>query len=138
MPDFFVPADTTGRSTWFEQLYQKQLIYQYGFQYSDQHRETLLKLGNAKEISDYLDREKIMDSFVKFAASRGVPADQGGLQQSGDIINTQLKAYIARNILGEEGFYPIIRHIDKTLLKAIEISRQKLLVENVSADTGNK
>jgi carboxyl-terminal processing protease len=56
------------------------------------------------------------------------------LQRSGLIISTQLKAYIARNILGEEGFYPIIQQIDKTLLKAIEISRQNLLVEN----TGNQ
>jgi carboxyl-terminal processing protease len=34
-------------------------------------------------------------------------------------------------MIGDEGFYPIIQQIDKTLLKAIEISRQNLLVENV-------
>lgn len=131
MPDFFVPADTTGNSGYFEKLYQKQLVYQYAFQYSDQQREKLSRLGSAREIADYLDREKITESFVRYAASRGVPADPGGLQQSGTIITTQLKAYIARNILGEEGFYPIIQQIDKTLLKAIDISRQNLLVENV-------
>ncbi len=136
MPDFFVPVDTTGRSTYFEKIYQKQLVYQFGFQYADQHRETLLKLGNALEIANYLDREKILDSFVNYAASRGVPADPGGLRQSGYIIGTQLKAYIARNILGEEGFYPIIQQIDKTLLKAIEITRQNLLVENVNGNGG--
>lgn len=134
MPDYFVPADTTGRSAWFEKLFQKQLVYQFGFQYADEHRETLLKQGSALEIANYLDQEKILEQFVRYAASQGVPADQGGLQQSGLIISTQLKAYIARNILGEEGFYPIIQQIDKTLLKAIEISRQNLLVEN----TGNR
>jgi carboxyl-terminal processing protease len=55
-----------------------------------------------------------------------------GLKESGQVINTQLKAYIARNILGEEGFYPIIKQIDKTLLKAIEISQKNLLVENLT------
>ena len=134
MPDYFVPADTTGRSAWFEKLFQKQLVYQFGFQYADEHRETLLKQGSALEIANYLDQEKILEQFVRYAGSQGVPADQGGLQQSGLIISTQLKAYIARNILGEEGFYPIIQQIDKTLLKAIEISRQNLLVEN----TGNR
>ncbi|NLX28633.1 MAG: PDZ domain-containing protein [Bacteroidales bacterium] len=131
MPDFFVPADTSGNSDYFERLYQKQLVYQYAFQYSDQHRETLTKLGGAMDIAAYLDKVGILSSFVGFAASRGVPADQEGLRLSGVVIATQLKAYIARNILGEEGFYPIIRDIDKTLLKAIEISRQDLLVENV-------
>lgn len=134
MPDYFVPADTTGRSAWFEKLFQKQLVYQFGFQYADEHRETLLKQGSALEIANYLDQEKILEQFVRYAGSQGVPADQGGLQQSGLIISTQLKAYIARNILGEDGFYPIIQQIDKTLLKAIEISRQNLLVEN----TGNR
>ena len=134
MPDYFVPADTTGRSAWFEKLFQKQLVYQFGFQYADEHRETLLKQGSALEIANYLDQEKILEQFVRYASSQGVPADQWGLQRSGLIISTQLKAYIARNILGEEGFYPIIQQIDKTLLKAIEISRQNLLVEN----TGNQ
>ena len=57
--------------------------------------------------------------------------DSNGLKESGDVINTQLKAYIARNIIGEEGFYPIIKQIDKTLLRAIEISQQNFLVENL-------
>lgn len=131
MPDFFVPADTTGNSTYFEKIYQKQLVYQYAFQYSDQHRESLKKMKQAAEIATYLDNQGILDSFVKYAASKGVPADQNGLKLSGHIISTQLKAYIARNILGEEGFYPIIQQIDKTLLKAIEISHQNLIVENV-------
>ena len=131
MPDFFVPADTTGNSTYFEKIYQKQLVYQYAFQYSDQHRESLKKMKQAAEIATYLDSQGILDSFVRYAASKGVPADQNGLKLSGHIISTQLKAYIARNILGEEGFYPIIQQIDKTLLKAIEISHQNLLVENV-------
>ena len=131
MPDFFVPADTTGNSTYFEKIYQKQLVYQYAFQYSDQHRESLKKMKQAAEIATYLDSQGILDSFVRYAASKGVPADQNGLKLSGHIISTQLKAYIARNILGEEGFYPIIQQIDKTLLKAIEISHQNLIVENV-------
>jgi len=60
-----------------------------------------------------------------------VPSDPKGLKESGEIIKTQIKAYIARNILGEEGFYPIIQQIDKTLLKAIDISHQNLLVESL-------
>jgi len=131
MPDFFIPADTSGRSDYFEKIYQKGLIYQFAFQYSDQSRETLKKLGSAHEIGEYLEKQKILDRFVRYAETRGVPADPAGIKVSGMIINTQLKAYIARNILGEEGFYPIIQDIDKTLLKAIEISHQSLLVENV-------
>ena len=131
MPDFFVPADTIGRSDYFDLIYQKGLVYQFAFLYSDQNRKTLEKLRGAAEIAGYLEQQNILDQFTRYAAEKGIPADKAGLNVSGFIIKTQLKAYIARNILGEEGFYPIIQDIDKTLQKAIEISRQNLLAENL-------
>jgi len=36
------------------------------------------------------------------------------------LIHTQVKAYIARNILDNKGFYPIWEQIDTTLRYAIE------------------
>ena len=131
MPDIFVPADTSGRSEYFNKVAQRGLVYQYAFQYTDQYRDQLKRFITVSEMEKWLDRQNLMDGFVKYAAGKGVPANQGGLRVSGQIIETQLKAYIARNILGEEGFYPIIQQIDKTLLKAIEVSRQNLLVENL-------
>lgn len=129
MPDIFVPADTAGRSSYFNRIYQQGTVYQFAFQYSDQHREYLNTLKTAAEIEKWLDNQKVLDSFTRFAAGKGIPYDAAGLKASGHIIETQVKAYIARNILGEEGFYPIIQQIDKTLQKAIEVSRQcKLLV----------
>ena len=131
MPDIFVPADTTGRSDYFNKIYQRGLVYQFAFQYSDQHRAYLNTLKSAAEVEKWLDNQKILDSFIRFAAGKGIPYDAEGIRISGNIISTQVKAYISRNILGEEGFYPIIQQIDKTLQKAIEVSRQNLLVENI-------
>ena len=131
MPDFFVPVDTSGNSDYFDAIYRKGLIYTYAFTYADQNREILSKFKKAEEIEIYLEKNNVLNEFVKYAAAKGVPKDENGLKESGLIIKTQLKAYIARNIIGEEGFYPIIRQIDKTLLKAIEISQKNLLVENI-------
>jgi carboxyl-terminal processing protease len=131
MPDFFVPADTSGRSDYFEKIYQKGLVYQYAFHYSDLYRKNLENFTKASEIQEYLEKQNILQDFVSWAATKGVPSDKNGLRISGFIIKTQLEAYIARNIIGEEGFYPIIQEIDKTLLKAVDITRQNLLVENL-------
>lgn len=133
MPDFFVPVDTSGNSEYFNQIYRKGLIYSFAYTYADQHREELSKFTTASELESYLDEKKVLNEFVKNAAEKGIPKDEKGLNESGLIINTQLKAYIARNLIGEEGFYPIIKQIDKTLLKAIEISQKNLLVENINA-----
>jgi len=132
MPDFFVPVDTTGNSEYFTKVYRKGLIYSFAYSYADDHRDKLSTLKNAEEFDNYLDKKDALSDFVKYAESKGIAKDSDGLKVSGTIINTQLKAYIARNIIGEEGFYPIIKKIDKTLLRAIEISRQNLLVENIN------
>ncbi len=131
MPDIFVPADTTGRSDYFDTIYQKGLIYQYSFQYADINRSKLAGMKSAQEIEKYLDQSGVMENFIRYAESKGVASDSNGLKESGRIISTQLKAYIARNIMGEEGFYPIIQQIDNTLLKAIEVSHQDLHVESL-------
>lgn len=133
MPDFFVPVDTTGTSDYFTAIFRKGLIYSFAYAYADSHRDELSKLTVADEFSVYLDKKKALDEFVAYAADKGIKKDNEGLRISRNVINTQLKAYIARNIMGEEGFYPIIKQIDKTLLRAIEVSQQNLLVENVVA-----
>lgn len=46
--------------------------------------------------------------------------DAEGLKTSGRVINAQIKAYIARNILDNKGFYPIWEQIDTTLKYAIK------------------
>lgn len=135
MPDFFVPIDTSGNSEYFNQIYRKGLIYSFAYSYADQHREILLKFTSADQFENYLSKNNALNEFINYANEKGVKKDAEGLKRSGKIIGTQLKAYIARNIMGEEGFYPIIKRIDKTLLRAIEISQKNLLVENTGTET---
>ncbi len=130
-PDIFVPVDTTGYSTYFMKLVQKGTIYQFAYAYADQHRDVLTAFKSPEEIEDYLDKNKVYNELIKFAAGKGIPYNEKDAKESEFIIRTQTKAYIARNILGDDGFYPIIQHIDKTLLKAIDVSKENLLVENV-------
>jgi carboxyl-terminal processing protease len=132
MPDFFVPVDTSGNSEYYNSIYRKGFIYSFAYNYADENRKTLSSLTKADEFDNYLDKNNVLDEFVKYAAGKGIPRDNQGLKTSSLIITTQLKAYIARNIIGEEGFYPIIKKIDNTLLRAIEISKQNLLVENIN------
>jgi len=131
MPDIFVPLDTAGNSDYLNRINRKGLIYTFAYAYADSHRETLSEFSEARQFQKYLAKQPLLEQFVAYAQEKGIPKDAQGMDQSGEIIRTQLKAYIARNIIGEEGFFPIIRQIDKTLQKAIEISKQDLLVENL-------
>lgn len=132
MPDIFVPMDTTGNSEYYNKIYRKGLIYTFAYAYADRNREALSRFTEASEFDNYLANQNLLNEFVEYAAEKGIPKDTAGLKESETIISTQLKAYIARNIIGEEGFYPIISQIDNTLLKAIEIAKKNLLVENLT------
>jgi carboxyl-terminal processing protease len=61
-----------------------------------------------------------MPQFIRYASANNIKEDRAGLRISGDIINVQLEAYIARNILDNKGFYPIWQNIDSTLKFAID------------------
>jgi carboxyl-terminal processing protease len=125
MPDIFVPADTTGNSPYLFKLMQKGLVYQYAFDYADKHREELSRLKSGTEFSNLLKKRSVFNDFVQYAVKNGVPQNDDGLKTSGKIIETQLMAYIARNIIGEEGFYSIISSIDNTLQEAVKTINSK-------------
>jgi carboxyl-terminal processing protease len=119
MPDKFVPLDTSGLSEYFMKV-RNTLIYRFSLKYTETNREALTKFTDSGSLEKYLDRQALLDQFVQFAALNGVKKDPKGLKESGKIIHTQLKAYIARNILDNKGFYPIWTEIDTTLKVAID------------------
>lgn len=120
MPDLFIPADTTGGSLYFNRLRNLSLIYRFALEYSDNNRNELNRLGSPEEFEKYLEDNKIRSVFVEFASANGVKPDPAGLSRSGELIEIQLKAYIARNFLDNDGFYPIWEELDTTLKEAIE------------------
>ncbi len=118
MPDKFIPYDTSGISPYFMKV--RPLIYQFALTYTENNRERLKKYPEADEFEKFLDKQGLLDQFIRYASVNNVKPDQEGLKISGPTIHTQLKAYIARNILDNKGFYPIWEELDVTLKYAIE------------------
>jgi carboxyl-terminal processing protease len=123
MPDFFIPADTLGFSDYYSKITQKGLVYQFALDYADSNRKELSKMNTIGEFENYFQKTNVLNIFVAFAEKKGVKPNQADLNTSSKIIDSQIKAYIARNIIGDQGFFPIIKNIDKTLLEAIEKSK---------------
>jgi carboxyl-terminal processing protease len=120
MPDIFVPLDTLGITDYFIDIRNQGLIYRYSLKYADENRAKLSTLKTPGEFVQYLDKQGILRRFVAYAASEGVREVSREIRTSEKIIRVQLYAFIARNFLEDDGFYPIIQDIDNTLLKAVE------------------
>ncbi len=84
MPDVFVPMDTTGVTDYYVAIRNKGLIYRYSLIYADNHRDALEKLTDYKQIDQYLYKNHVFDSFIKYAAKQGVPRNTKELKVSGE------------------------------------------------------
>ncbi len=120
MPDIFVPVDTTNYSNYLGSVRSKGLIYKYALEYTDNNREKLSEFYNYKTIDNYLNKQKILKSFIVYANKKGVSCDSEVTANSKNFIKTRLKAYIARNIIDDDGYYPIMNSIDEIIKRTIE------------------
>ncbi|MGM0376502.1 MAG: S41 family peptidase, partial [Bacteroidota bacterium] len=121
MPDVFVPRDTSDHSEYYYQLRETGAIYKFALQYSDNHRGQLKKFEDVDALKAHLDDQNITDQLVDFAGNEGVEFNREKFEESRHLIQLETKAYIARNILDNEGFYPIIAEQDEVLQKATEV-----------------
>ena len=120
MPDIFVPLDTNSYHPAISEAIRKDLIRQFAFNYTNQYRSEL----ESQELSNFIaffelninelkNLELYFNSFnVKISIFELSKIDK-------DILTTQIKAYIARNIWNDDGFFPVIHTIDNTFQKAI-------------------
>lgn len=120
MPDVFVPVDTTGTSEYYNRARSLGLMYRFAFHYTDLHRSALEPFTTADQIEGYLDDQDLLPQFVIYAQEKGVQPDYDDIRTSELILEKTIKAYIARNIIDNEGFYPIISDLDHTLKVAID------------------
>lgn len=120
MPDIFVPVDTFGINNLYTSIARRNLIYRFAFEYADRHRAEFTQLESVKALDRYLKQVDVLTEFLNHAKANDIAVKKQELQESRALIQTQLHAYICRNIFGDEAFYPVFLKIDKTVQKAIE------------------
>jgi carboxyl-terminal processing protease len=125
MPDIFVPRDTSEYSPYLNKAMNQGFLYQFAFQYTDSHRELLTKFKSWRELKKYLENQSLLSDFVSFTESKNLKPSPKDMDISKNIITSLLQSYIVRNILGDEGFYPLFYMNDKTVLKAVEELKTK-------------
>ena len=125
VPDIFVARDTTGITSYFIEAANAGLLQSYAFKYCDKNRRTL---SNTKDYSQLLatlpSDDSLLKDFADYAAGHGVVPRWYYINLSRDVIATNIKALIARDILGNQAFYPILNRNDKTIQAALKALNQ--------------
>jgi carboxyl-terminal processing protease len=125
MPDIFVPMDSSLYAKYYEKVRARGLLGRFAFQYADQNRNRLDEFNDYHEMVEYLDLQNLLKHFVAFAEENGLTESNEEIILSQDVLLTSAKALIARFILDNEGYYPIIHQIDPTVQKSLEIFARK-------------
>ncbi|MFC2116284.1 S41 family peptidase [Bacteroidota bacterium] len=121
MPDIFIPVDTTLFTRYFTSVSNRGLIYRFAFKFADKYRSEMIDFTDHRELVKYLRQKDLYKQFVGFAEEKGVSETTEEVILSRHIITTYMHAYIARFILDNMGYYPIIHEIDPNIQKSLDL-----------------
>ncbi len=120
MPDIFIGRDTTLYTPYYNACVNLALTYQFALKYTDEHRAELKKYTDWKALEKHLLKANWMPEFVAFAETKGVKHNPQQLAKSRILLVRLINAYIVRNILGDEGFFPLFERDDDITKRAIK------------------
>ena len=121
MSDVFVGRDTTLNTPWYNRCVNLAYTYQFAYKYTDEHRKELTKFKDWKSLEQHLNKQNILPLFVAFAKEKGVEPNEAQIQKSRPLMTRLLNAYIVRDVLVDEGFFPLFERDDEITKKAIEV-----------------
>ena len=135
MPDYFVPLEVGLRTVYLDQLQAKNILQQYALEYADQHRDILIAMEYEGYYSKFEVSDLMLKKLIAQAEKAGIPYDEKAFRTAKVRIRLLLKAYIARNIWREQGFYPTYHHDDEEFQKALQLfDEAEALVQKPSMD----
>ena len=121
MPDVFVGRDTTLNTPYFNIVVNRAYTYQFAYQYTDRHRKELSQYKDWRSLEKHLLKANWVPEFVAFAKEKGVEPNAEQLAKSKPLLVRLVNAYIVRNILNDEGFFPLFERDDDITQKAVEV-----------------
>ncbi len=126
MPDIYVPLVDDSTEYYFNRVVNKGLLYQYAFEYTDKHRTQLQRYKTVDAfVQGFKVTDAMFDELVKRAGEKGINGTEEQLQVARRESDILLKAYIARDLFDDAGFYPIYAPMDEVLQRAMEELKTK-------------
>lgn len=126
MPDVYVPLADDTTAYYFSRIVNMGILFQYAFEYADAHRARLESFKTVERFNEAFSvTDEMFDEVVRRAEDKDIKGNTVEKKVARKEINVLLKAYIAREIYGDEGFYPIYELMDDILQRAIlELKKQ--------------
>ncbi len=121
IPDFFIPIDTSGYTTWYSKVTNNGLVSAFAFTYALEHKKELQAYSTPGKLAAYLDEKDLITPFMDYATERNVRGRVEFIAPSFPLVLRDIRSNIARMILGDNAFWILYQDVDPMLDKAIEV-----------------
>jgi carboxyl-terminal processing protease len=126
-PDLFIGIDTNSYSDLYRRLNYQGTFYQFGFEYVDEHRETLAsEYGEVDFASSFTIGESLMKEFYEYASDKGFDSLKEKLDKASlELAKNRIKGSIARNFAGDNAYYEILNKEDRMVQETLDRLNEK-------------
>lgn len=119
-PDYIINSERVQKFS--VELRRANLLYLYTLKYMGNHTEEIKNkypdLQSFKSKFRFSDND--LNDFINFTKSKNIIFNKEEFEKDKEYIRTQLKAYVARNLWKNEGWYYVLLDIDNQFQKAVK------------------
>lgn len=123
-PDYFIPRDTLGMTSYFKDVYLDGTMYQFAYWFVDQHRKELSAFSDYQAIAKYLAKKKMVEQFVRYAERHGNRRRNLMIRTSYGLLTQHLTSYVISNTLGQRASTQYVNESDKAVLRALKVLKE--------------
>ena len=124
MPDYFVPEDTLGVTSYYIQSFNQGLLARFPFLYIENNREKLDEMENWKDMEKYLIKQDLPHKFATWAAKNGLKQRNNLLRKSYKLFQSTIISYIFEDYYGTEARLMYNNETDPNIKKALDIFKE--------------
>jgi len=130
IPDAFVALDTSAENRFINELFDKNLIREFSLSYANTHRARLKKQGFPDYFTNFKITPEELKEFTNMMAAAKISNHAGQLNMYKNKVVQQIKAFVARFVWYENGFFPVSNAADPLFLEAMkQFDKAKELIE---------
>jgi peptidase, S41 family len=124
IPDFFVPRDTTGLTSYYKEVYMSGMLNQFAFWYADHNRNQLKTVKTPEAMAAHLRRVNIVELFADYADRHGVQRRNLMIRTSHSLLERMLTTNIVSDLFDPAAAIKVDNINDPFLQKALNVFRE--------------
>lgn len=118
IPDVFVPADSSNFINYYVECHRRKVPLLFAISYIKRHKEEFENVDLQRFINEFHYVLSFESDFQELAVHLGVKSNRLHFSQTKQLLKSDVKKYIARELYGMNGYYRCLHASDSELLVA--------------------